>query len=395
MKDDPTVNSDPASRPGHERRSRRDDIRARRRKRRNRSIIAVIASLAVLAVAAWFVTPIVKDLFNRTTASTVTDYEPGGTGEDVTVVIPSGATGAKMAAILKDADVIHTPATFVSAFAANERSSRIQPGTYKLRTKMSAAEAVNALLDPVNRADAALTVPEGFRADQVYERVAKQLDIPLEEVQAAAKDSAAIGLPEEAAGNPEGWFAAQTYSFAPNTSATEVLKEMIAGTRAMLERQKVPAERWQEVLTKASIVEREVPPNYYGEVARVIENRLADVSGPTVGLLQMDSTVLYGLGKRGGIPSAEEVRKDTPYNTYIHKGLPPTPIGSPSEAAIKAVLNPPEGNWLYFVTVDLNTGETLFTGDHEEHKRNIQKLRDWRDANSGEPSAEPTSDEAQ
>lgn len=376
-----------------DRRSRRDTIRARRRARRNRSIVAVIVSVAVLAVAAWFVTPIVRDLLRNSTTTTVTDYEPGGTGEDVTVTIPEGATGGQMGQILKDADVIHTPATFATAFAENERSSRIQPGTYKLRTKMSAAEAVNALLDPVNRADAALTIPEGFHADQVYERVAKQLDIPLDEVKAAGADSEAIGLPGEAKGNPEGWFAAQTYSFAPGTSATEALKQMVARTVTMLEGLKIPKEQWQEALTKASIVEREVPPSYYGEVARVIENRLADTGGPTVGRLQMDSTVLYGLGKRGGVPTRDEVRKDTPYNTYIHAGLPPTPIGAPSKAAIEAVLNPPAGDWIYFVTVDLNSGETLFTGDYEEHKRNIQKLRDWRDANRDQETSGPTDDE--
>ena len=384
----------PVSKPNHDgdRRSRREYIRARRRKRRNRSLVAVTISILVLAVAAWFVTPIVRDIIRSSTAATVTDYPAGGDGTPVTVTIPEGATGGQMGKILEEAGVIHTASTFTAAFNENLRSSRIQPGTYRLRTKMSSAEAVNALLDPVNRADSSVTIPEGFHADQVYERLAKQLDVDVEDVRQAAIGGD-IGLPAEAKGQPEGWFAAQTYSFAPDTAPRDALAQMVSQTVANLESLKVPKDQWQAVLTKASIVEREVPPEYYGQVARVIDNRLKDTSGPTVGRLQMDSTVLYGLGKRGGVPSRDEVQKDTPYNTYIHAGLPPTPIGAPSKDAIEAVLNPPEGDWIYFVTINLDSGETLFTGDYEEHKKNIQKLRDWREANPSEQSTESDTDE--
>ncbi|MDO5700314.1 MAG: endolytic transglycosylase MltG [Bowdeniella nasicola] len=366
-----------------ERSRRRQALRQRQRKRRRRSLFAVLVSLLVLATAVAVVTPLVRSWLAGV-GSEPTDYPPGGTGEQVTVTIPEGASGADMAQVLKDADVILTIEPFVQSFSQNERAERIQPGSYTLRTKMSAAEAVNALLDPVNRADSAVTVPEGFHAEQVYERLASRMDIPLEEVRAAAKNAAAIGLPDQAGGQPEGWFAPKTYNFAPDTSATDALRQMVSETINELDDIGVPKDRWQEVLTKASIVEREAPAQYYGEVARVIENRMASTNGPTVGRLEMDSTVLYGLGKRGGVPTQEEVQTDTPYNTYIHKGLPPTPIGAPSRAAIEAVLAPPEGDWLYLVTINLDTGETLFTGDFEQHKENIQKLRDWRAAHPEE-----------
>lgn len=369
-----------------ERRRRRDTMRQQRKVRRRRSFLAIALSVLLLGGAVWVAAPFVKGLV-KGAEPTVTDYPAGGTGEQVTVTIPEGATGADMGKILHDADVVLSAQEFTRAFAANDRSSRIQPGTYTLRTKMSAAEAVSALLDPVNRADAALTIPEGFEANQVYERVAAQLSLNVDDVKAAAADGEAIGLPSEAGGNPEGWFAAQTYSFAPETNAVDALKEMIDRTVASLEKLKIPRDQWQAVLTKASIVEREVPRDYYGQAARVIENRLADTAGPTLGKLQMDSTVLYGLGKRGGVPSSEEVRQDTPYNTYVHSGLPPTPIGAPSEEAIKAVMNPPAGDWLYFVTVNLDTGETLFTGSFEEHKANIEKLRAWREEH---PNVQPS-----
>ena len=92
----------------------------------------------------------------------------------------------------------------------------------------------------------------------------------------------------------------------------------------------------------------------------------------------MDSTVLYGLGRSGGIPAPEEATDpNNQYNTYVHPGLPPGPIGSPSEDAIKAVLNPPAGSWLYFVTVNLDTGETLFSSTSEEQAANTKKLNDY------------------
>ena len=118
----------------------------------------------------------------------------------------------------------------------------------------------------------------------------------------------------------------------------------------------------------------------YAKIARVIENRLVD-NPQTVGLLNMDSTVLYGLGeaaKSRRIPTAAEVEDaSNPYNTYIHKGLPPSPIGAVGDYAFDAVHKPDRGNWLYFVTVDLNTGETLFADTQEEQTANTKKFEQW------------------
>ena len=131
------------------------------------------------------------------------------------------------------------------------------------------------------------------------------------------------------------------------------------------------------MLTEASIVEREVNlPQYYGQVARVIENRIHDTA-QVGGLLQMDSTVLYGVGKVGGVPTRADLDNDNPYNTYLHPGLPPTAIGAPGEAALDAVINPPPGDWLYFVTVNLETGETKFASTLEEHNRYVAEFRQY------------------
>ena len=159
---------------------------------------------------------------------------------------------------------------------------------------------------------------------------------------------------------------------------------MVAATKKQLDDLGVPAADREKILTKASILEREVRnPEYLPMVSRVIDNRLADTNGETRGLLQMDSTVLYGVGKTGGIPTAEDLAADNPYNTYRNPGLPPSPISQPSSQAINAAIHPAEGNWLYFVTVDLDSGETLFAATHDEQTQNTKRLEEYCSTHQG------------
>lgn len=369
-----------APRTESQRRAERRERARRRKQRRRRTVVAVVLSVvlvgAVVAGAFFVLRPLILDR-----PDPVAQDFPGPGSGSVEIVIPQGATGTAIGSLLADAGVVASPRAFVTAFNANANAAGIQPGTYVLMSEMRAADAVSALLDPANKSELTVTVPEGWRASQIYERVAAIAQLPLEEVQAAAADVAAIGLPAEAGGNPEGWFAAATYSFEPSVDATTILAAMVSQTVATLDRLQVPAEQRQEVLTKASIVEHEVfLAEDYGRVARVIENRLTD-DVQVNGRLQMDSTVLYGVGKAGGIPTRSDLDDDNPYNTYLHPGLPPTPIGAPGAAAVEAVLSPPEGDWLYFVTVNLDTGETLFTGDYDQHQANRAALNQWLQEN--------------
>ena len=159
---------------------------------------------------------------------------------------------------------------------------------------------------------------------------------------------------------------------------------MVAATVAELDSLGLAADQRETLLITASILEREVNiDEYLPMVARVIENRLTNTSAETQGYLQMDSTVLYGVGKTGGVPNADDLANDNPYNTYIYKGLPPTPIAQPGQAAIEAVLNPAEGSWLYYVTVNLDTGETLFADTYAEQQANKEKFDEYCAANEG------------
>lgn len=367
--------------PADSRRARmsRDRRRARGRRRAlvgTLLVLVLVVGLGIIGVRA------VRYVQQGQEAQTaVQDYT--GDGEDsVVVTIPVDATGDMIAQVLHDAGVVASTGAFMEAYAANTSASRIQPGTYTLRLRMSAASAVAALLDPASRTAHTLTIPEGYTRDQVKERLMSVGGFTAEEVEAAFADAAAIGLPEAAGGQVEGWLAPSTYDIAEQATATDVVASMVALTRKRLTRLGVPESNFQQVLTKASIVEHEVTSDtYYGQVARVIENRLVNTGGETGGRLEMNSTVLYGLGRTGGMPTTDEILDATnPYNTYQFAGLPPTPIGSPGEAAMFAALNPPQGNWLYFVTVNLETGETLFASTHAEQLANTERLTAYCEA---------------
>jgi UPF0755 protein len=114
------------------------------------------------------------------------------------------------------------------------------------------------------------------------------------------------------------------------------------------------------------------------KVARVLENRIA-IDMP----LQLDTTVNYANGKSGITTTAEDRANPSPYNTYVHAGLPPGPISNPGEEALSAALSPADGNWLFFVVVNPDTGETRFAATAEEHQQNVLLFQQWLRENPG------------
>ena len=373
---------DAKDKPKSRRQRRMEKVERRQRKRRRHWLtsLVIVVTLAAVGVLGYKAIGIMRDASAQATHAE--DYKGEGEGE-VTVTIPEGASGVDIGDILQSKGVVASGKAFTNAAKNNPKGNTIQPGTYKLKKKMSASSALQALLDPESKGDHTLTIPAGVTKQIVKDRLKKVGNFTDEQIEAAYADTAGIGLPAEAGGNVEGWLAPGTYDVAENATPKDLIKKMVSKTVTQLKELKVPKEDYQKVLTKASIVEREVnSERYYGQAARVIENRLAQTDGETHGLLQMDSTVQYGLGRYGGIPSEAETQDaNNAYNTYVHKGLPPGPIGSPGEAAIKAVINPPAGSWLYFVTDNLETGETLFASTNDEQKANTKKLNDYCNKN--------------
>jgi len=369
---------DAKDKPKSRKQLRMEKVERRQRKRRRHWLtsLVIVITLAAVGVLGYKAIGIMRDASAQATHAE--DYKGNGEGE-VTVTIPEGASGLDIGDILQEKGVVASGKAFTNAVKNNPKGNTIQPGTYKLKKKMSANAALQALLDPETKGDHTLTVSAGHTKQIVKDRLKQVGNFSDEQIDAAFADTAGIGLPAEAGGNVEGWLAPGTYDVTEKATPKDLVKQMVSRTVTQLKDLKVPKEDYHAVLTKASIVEREVNDSrYYGQVARVIENRLAQTSGETHGLLQMDSTVQYGLGRFGGIPNSTELAdSNNAYNTYVHQGLPPGPIGSPSEEAIKAVLNPPAGSWLYFVTVNLETGETLFSSTSEEQKTNTKKLDEY------------------
>jgi UPF0755 protein len=367
--------------PPPSRRSRRDSQEQRtkqRKHRRRRTFVVLLLALVLVGGAGFVVWSVFGGLFSGSGGEeTVQDYPGPGSGE-AQVVVASGDTGGAIGQTLVDAGVVATTKAFTSAYAANPAATGIQPGTYTLQLEMKASDAVNALLDPANRVSNRVTIPEGYTAQQIYQRVYEVTGITVEDLQAAAADPAAIGLPAEAGGNVEGWLFPMTYEVEPGSSAASVLSQMVARTTALLTSKGVAQDQWETVLNKASIVEREGKLDEdRPKIARALQNRLDRGM-----LLQIDATVAYGAGVTGRSPNRAELDDASNlYNSYKHQGLPPTPIANPGEASIDAVITPADGPWLFWVTVNPDTGETKFAETYDEHQTYVDELRAWEDAN--------------
>lgn len=346
--------------------------------------IIALAALVGLGIGAYAIfAPMIE---RAMTSSAVEDYPGPGSGE-ATITVNAGDSGAVIARSLVDAGVIASTRAFVEASNADPAAAAaIQPGEYTLLQEMRARDALAALNDADNRyLGERVTIREGLWKAEVFAALSEATGIPVADYEAAAQDPAAIGLPEQAGGEVEGWLFPATYTLRTDEDAAEHLSVLVAEAIKQLTASGAPEDQWQRVLNIASMVEGEArDPEDAGKVARVIENRLADPTGPTVGFLQMDSTVNYALQKRGNLTQAEyDEAKSSPYDTYAVKGLPPGPIGNPGRMAIDAAADPPEGDWFFFVTVNLDTGETLFAETFEEHNANDRQRVQWCTDNPG------------
>ena len=359
--------------------------RAKERKhRRRRSFLVLTLVVAMLGGAAFVVYSLVGSTWHLGSTGAVSDY-PGPGYPSAQVVVNPGDSGAQIGKTLVDAGVVASQKAFTAAFSANPDASKIQPGTYNLLLKMKASDAVAALLNPASRVSMRLTIPEGQTAAQILAKVTEVALIPAKDLQAAAADPAAIGLPAQANGKIEGWLYPATYQVQPGETATAVLKQMVAQTVSVLTAKNVPQDQWEAVLTKASLIEREGKLDAdRPKMARVIENRLAKGMP-----LQMDTAVAYGAQKSAmTLTDADFKDANNPYNVYVHTGLPPTPIASPGEKSIDAALNPAPGDWLFWVTVNLDTGETKFATTFAEHQQYVDEYKAWM-ASHASTSATP------
>jgi UPF0755 protein len=233
---------------------------------------------------------------------------------------------------------------------------------------MSAASAVALLLDPTSKMRTKVTIPEGTPMPRALALIAGGTALAPDALQKASANPAAIDLPQWAKPTSlEGFLYPATYQFDPRADALAAMQQMVAAFNdeaVLLDLQDSVSKVHHtpyEVLTIASIIEKEAGKPADGpKIARVIYNRLAKKTK-----LQLDSTLNYVLPQRKGHLSSADLQNPSPYNTYQHLGLPPTPINSPGARALKDALAPADGNWTFFVTVD-KQGDAKFTNNYQQ-----------------------------
>lgn len=312
------------------------------------------------------------------------DYEEGLATGEALLTISSGDTGGTISQSLYDAGVTKTPEAFYDMLVDTGQNPTFYPGVYRLQQKMTSAAALTALQDPASKLENSALLREGLTVDQTIQSLAEGVGLPIEDFQAAIADPSVYGVQADSL---EGWLFPAMYTFDPGVTAADVIQTMVDRTAESLDAAGVPVEDRQRVLIVASIIQREArfESDFY-KVSRVIQNRLDPSNQQTYGLLQMDSTAQYGYGEMhdGTVSSSQEaLEDDNLWNTYVHPGLPIGPIANPGDVAIDAAMHPADGPWLYFVTVNPDTGETVFTETVQDHERYVAQWQDWCSANPG------------
>jgi UPF0755 protein len=386
--------------PPRHRMSRAERIRAQRNRRRRRIVggLAVVALIVIVVGAVFLGSKLWHSLFGTTN-----DYAGGGVS-DVVIEVRTGDSTTAIGQTLHDQKVVATVKAFVDAAAGNEAIASIQPGFYKVRTEIPASNAVARLADPQNRVGK-LVIPEGRQLDDVrdvqtnavtagiFSLISRATCVDLDgdrhcvsvrELQTVAGDAApsALSVPRWATDavnglgtdhrRLEGLIAPGSWNIDPSATPQQILSTLIDGSAlqyaqsGLLDTAQALGMSPYQILTVASLVQREAKPQDFAKVAQVIYNRLRERRA-----LEFDSTVNYPLDRIEVATTDADRAQPTPWNTYVSQGLPATPICSPGQPALVAAEHPAPGDWLYFVTIDMR-GTTLFTRDYQQHLANIE-----------------------
>jgi UPF0755 protein len=386
--------------PPRHRMTRADRIRAARGRRRRRMASGfALAMLIVVVVGAVFL----GSKMWHTLFGSESDFSGDGVN-DVVIQIHDGDSTTAIGKTLQELNVVATAKAFVDAADGNTAISSIQPGFYKLRTEIPASNAVARLADPANRVGK-LVIPEGRQLDDIRDvktnavtdgifslisrATCANLDgerhcVSVDDLRKTAGSAApsALSVPDwalnavNALGDDhrrlEGLIAPGTWNIDPSGSPQDILSTLISTSATqyvqggLLDTAKALNMSPYQILTVGSLVQRESKPDDFAKVARVIYNRLHENR-----TLEFDSTVNYPLDRIEVATTDADRAQHTPWNTYVWPGLPATPICSPGQPALAAAEQPAQGDWLYFVTVDMQ-GTTLFTRDYPQHLANIE-----------------------
>ncbi len=296
----------------------------------------------------------------------------GYTDAEQFVEIPAGAGPAAIGRRLKEAGVVRDEASFRVALWRSGQARRLQAGEYRFERPMTARQVIDQLArgEVFTRP---VTFPEGLtlkQMSQIYERDGFG---PAAEFVKAAQQVDLIRDLDPAARDLEGYLFPNTYSLPRKASARNLVERMVTAFRDSLspevvERATARGLSVRSLVTLASLVEKETAkPDERPVVAAVYSNRLKIGMG-----MQCDPTVIYALERAGrytGNLTREDLKFDSPYNTYRYAGLPPGPIASPGRASLEAAANPADVPYIFFVS--RNDGSHVFSTTLDEHNRNV------------------------
>ncbi len=331
--------------------------------------MAVVAGVVVLAAAAFALLSCNRGQGSQESAT-------------VTVSIPEGSGASQIAQILADAEVIDDTSAFTSAVQEQGAENSLKSGTYKLATHSSADDVIAQLIEGPNTTDNQLTIPEGLTVAQTAARVQDALGISSDDFLAQAKASNYVDdypfLADAQDDSLEGFLCPKTYDFSgKDVTADTVIRAMLdqyeaevasldfASAEASIKSAYGVGMSDYDIIVMASIIEREaVTADDRPLVSSVFYNRLA------AGMdLQSDATMAY---VTGGEVTADDLKTESPYNTYLNAGLTPTPICSPSLASIQAALAPASTDYYYFYIVEDGTRSVhAFSETYEQHQQVI------------------------
>lgn len=289
-------------------------------------------------------------------------------GGPVEVLVPAGATTSSVGELLHSRGVIESALQFKIWSRIKGLDGQIRAGKYNLRSNLGARRALEVLgRGPIEKT-VSVTIPEGYTVKQIAPRVDAKLELSEEDFLEAAT-SGQIKPPFDSPENSlEGFLYPDTYTLSPDETSVEVIQRMIDNFNektadlnwtALADRGITP----YQALIVASLIEREAKVDEdRAKVSAVIYNRLKKPMR-----LQIDITALYD-APRHKVPTKQDLKRESPYNTYLNDGLPPTPIANPGLPSIRAALEPANINALYYVLID-KVGHHGFADTFAEFQR--------------------------
>jgi len=299
---------------------------------------------------------------------------PGPLGPSVRITVEKGMSTVAIGDLLEKEGVI-TSAEVFKFYVKLTGSPTIEAGDYSVNKASNMGQVMKVLGGGAAKAaDDRITIPEGLTLPSIAEKVGELPGRSAAKFTEVVK-SGVVHSQYQPAGSTslEGFILPETYFVAKTDDETAILRKMVDAFDRLATQLDLTgaAARLRispyQVIVVASIVEREaLIDDDRGRVARVIYNRLADKMQ-----LQMDSTVLFAIGKDGKSNVTQDDRKiNSPYNTFVAPGLPPGPISQPGRKSLEGAVAPPPGDWLYFVTTDVS-GRSSFTANYNQFLKDV------------------------